>query len=271
MGGTNFILCAYITEVKGDRYRTIADRILNMRLVPSHKLVKRDVSYEFMNRQMVWHNFTEFLLFLLPLISARSLRHRLNRLSSILSPTSLAYLLSAGIPSALGIASPSSKSAQPGVPPKRGKYYILPQDQCAICAENASFSLNLADPANAFTSFTTPLRQHPTTETPPQISAESDIEPPAYPIHTPYVTSCGDVYCYHCIAERMMHSAEDGGQEGWECLRCGQGVKWVERFLVDTGGSEMSGSDYEFSSDMDLDVTDMSESAGSYSEMGLSD
>jgi hypothetical protein len=29
-----------------------------MRLVPSRRLVKRDVSYEFMNRQMVWHAFT---------------------------------------------------------------------------------------------------------------------------------------------------------------------------------------------------------------------
>lgn len=40
------------------RYRTIADRLLNMRLVPSRRLVKREVSYEFMNRQMVWHAFT---------------------------------------------------------------------------------------------------------------------------------------------------------------------------------------------------------------------
>ncbi len=39
-------------------HRTLADRILGMRLVPSRKLVKRDVSYEFMNRQMVWHAFT---------------------------------------------------------------------------------------------------------------------------------------------------------------------------------------------------------------------
>lgn len=29
-----------------------------MKLVPSRRLVKRDVSYEFMNRQMVWHAFT---------------------------------------------------------------------------------------------------------------------------------------------------------------------------------------------------------------------
>lgn len=40
------------------RYRTITERFLRMTLVPSRRLVKRDVSYEFMNRQMVWHAFT---------------------------------------------------------------------------------------------------------------------------------------------------------------------------------------------------------------------
>lgn len=46
------------------RFRTPADRLLKMSLVPSRRLVKRDVSYEFMNRQMVWHAFTvrSFLL-----------------------------------------------------------------------------------------------------------------------------------------------------------------------------------------------------------------
>lgn len=39
-------------------YRTLADRLLHMQLVPSRGQVKRDVSYEFMNRQMVWHAFT---------------------------------------------------------------------------------------------------------------------------------------------------------------------------------------------------------------------
>ena len=40
------------------RYRTLADRLLQMPLEPARKLVKRNVSYEFMNRQMVWHAFT---------------------------------------------------------------------------------------------------------------------------------------------------------------------------------------------------------------------
>ena len=40
------------------RYRTLTDRLLGMRLVPSTRIVRREVSYEFMNRQMVWHAFT---------------------------------------------------------------------------------------------------------------------------------------------------------------------------------------------------------------------
>jgi hypothetical protein len=39
-------------------YRTLTDRLLNMRLIPARKLIRRNVSYEFMNRQMVWHAFT---------------------------------------------------------------------------------------------------------------------------------------------------------------------------------------------------------------------
>ena len=40
------------------RYRTLADRLLSMRLTPSRHLTTQAVSYEFMNRQMVWHAFT---------------------------------------------------------------------------------------------------------------------------------------------------------------------------------------------------------------------
>jgi peroxin-2 len=41
-----------------DRCRTIADRLLGLKLVPSRSIVRRNVSFEFMNRQMVWHAFT---------------------------------------------------------------------------------------------------------------------------------------------------------------------------------------------------------------------
>ncbi|KAF7292349.1 hypothetical protein HMN09_01218900 [Mycena chlorophos] len=246
-------LLSFIAFLWDGRFRTLTDRLLKMRLTPSRRLIKRDVSYEFMNRQMVWHAFTEFLLFLLPLINARTVRRRLTRLKSALTPSFL--------------RDPDVKSRNA----TRGKYWSLPQDQCAICAENASFNLNLAEPANALTALTA------------STTTEEDGGPPLYPINTPYIASCGDVFCYSCIAERMMRAADSDDAEGrkWECLRCAQPVESADRLTVEsmgTGtGSELSrspsGSDYEFSSSAG-DITDLSSSMvsmGSYSESALSE
>jgi peroxin-2 len=167
---------------------------------------------------------------------------------------------------------PSSVNQDPkgraASPQKRGKYWSLPQDQCAICAENASFNLNISDPANAFTALATGNVQQ--SSSPEQTTSDSDVEPPPFPIYNPYIASCGDIYCYHCIAERMMRVADEGEDgPGWECLRCGVGIKSSERYTVEMG-SDLSGSDYEFSSDLDMDSTGISESMGSYSESGRS-
>ncbi|KAJ7044485.1 Pex12 amino terminal region-domain-containing protein [Mycena alexandri] len=248
-------LLSFIAFLWDGRFRTVADRLLNMSLIPSRRLVKRDVSYEFMNRQMVWHAFTEFLLFLLPLVSARGIRRRIARITSSISSLLL-----------------PPRSNDQKSDPVRGKYWSLPRDQCAICAENASFSLNLAEPTNAFTALTGPSSAH--ASAPENTTPGSDAEPPLHPINTPYLASCGDVYCYHCLAERMMRAADDDEGQKWECLRCGRRVESADRLVVeiDSGGSEVSGSDYDFSSDMD--VTDMSGSIlsmGTYSESGLSE
>lgn len=91
-----------------------------------------------------------------------------------------------------------------------------------------------------------------------------DDEVPPFPIYTPYITSCGHVYCYHCIAERMMRTADEGLDSGWQCLRCAESVKSADRLEAESSIPAHSDtmSDYEFSSD--LDVTDMSGSASSY-------
>ncbi|KAF9268116.1 peroxisomal biogenesis factor 2 [Marasmius fiardii PR-910] len=239
-------LLNFVAFLWNGHFRTMADRLLNMRLVPSRRLVQRDVSYEFMNRQMVWHTFTEFLLFLLPLINARKVQRGINKVASLLSAL-------------LG----TSQSTRPSNHEKRGKYWSLPDDQCAICAERASFNLNPTDPANVFTNLTESVL--------PSTSHESESEAPRYPLYIPYITSCGHLYCYHCIAERMMRFAHDGEvEQGWECLRCSERVTEAKRFTVEPViGSEWSGSDYEFSSD--FDITDVSGSIGSYSESGLSE
>lgn len=225
-----------------------------MSLVPTSSQVKREVSYEFMNRQMVWHAFTvclsfsdygpvlgffqEFLLFSLPLINTRSVQRRVTRLLSRLTLPSILLNTSQGIPRSFLR--------------KQGKYEALPADQCAICAENASYILNLGYAADAFSVAS---------------AAEGVLETPGYevppfPIYTPYITSCGHVYCYHCIAERMMRTADDGLDSGWECLRCAESVKSADRLEESISAHSDTMSDYEFSSD--LDVTDMSGSASSY-------
>ncbi|KJA30163.1 hypothetical protein HYPSUDRAFT_32263 [Hypholoma sublateritium FD-334 SS-4] len=249
-------LASFIAFLWNGKYRTIVDRLLKMSLVPSRRLVKRDISYEFMNRQMVWHAFTEFLLFLLPLISARTIRRKFYHLNTLLSSMSLSPF--APFRKLLGLQ-PNVKKGFGSQ--KRSKFGALAEDQCPICFENAQFNLNISEPTNLFTALAVNLT--------PEESSEA--EPPSHPIYNPYQTSCGHIYCYHCIAERVMRIADEGDDEsGWECLRCGEEVKEAHRYTVDIIEHERSESDYEFSSDIDMG-TDLSGSMGSYSESGFSE
>jgi len=241
-------LLSFVTFLWNGRYRTLTDRLLGMKLVPARKLIRRNVSYEFMNRQMVWHAFTEFLLFLLPLINTRGLRKRFNRLMYQAKPIVLSSLLSASFKISSGDETGDTL-------PQRGKYWALSEDQCAICAENASYNLNFSDSTNALTSFAAAASNVPSGH-----DESNTNEPPMYPITTPYITSCGHIYCYYCVAERMLRVADDGDGQGWECLRCNQVVKDADRLEM-----EIEGSGEDFSSDYDL--SEMSGSVGSgYSE-----
>lgn len=279
------------------RFRTVADRLLNLRLVPARRLSKHDVSYEFMNRQMVWHAFTvghlisvrpkemapqtlpqEFLLFLLPLINTRALRRWLSR---AFAQVSFSSILPAPIRSLVGLTSDSQP--QGGAREHRGKYWSLPLDQCAICAEDAATAMNLADPSKTLTSL---ANNYSTVSVPTEPPIESDNveeEPPPYPIYNPYFASCGHSYCYVCLAGRMMRAADDRtgvgpGGTRWECLRCGDGVTVVDRVETeveevesDFGSTSMNGMDYEEYGSEDMEFTDMSGSMGTYSDSGASE
>lgn len=91
------------------KYHMLIDRLLSMRLVYTKKSMNRQVSFEFLNRQMVWHAFTEFLLFMVPLINVEKLKMKIMH---NLLPKS--YLI-------------SSKG-----------YSQLPTNQCAICHDNGN-------------------------------------------------------------------------------------------------------------------------------------
>lgn len=233
-----------------------------------------------MNRQMVWHAFTvshsflswsasrshapahlqEFLLFILPLLPHRTLRRFTSSIISYLSHPldTVSRILPAPAKSALGI-SPSVTVQDTASSSKRGPFYSLSENECAICAENTALNLNLANPtasmaqasAQAVYSLNIPASSLQSSSA----NTEDSDEPPPHPIHTPYRTSCGHVYCYVCLAEKMLRAADEGGPP-WECLRCTELVRGAQRVKMqeywvrrgdDGEGSETEsqfGSDY---------------------------
>lgn len=143
---------------------------------------------------------------------------------------------------------------------KQGKYATLPESQCAICAENAS-DATLVDPARVLRTFVTlPTNQ-----------ADPTDGPSSHPLHNPYETTCGHIYCYQCIAERIMRTADEAESHlGWECLRCGEFVKEAHRYRTEYPGGDINGSEYDFSSDPDFS-TNFSGSTYTFSETGFSE
>ncbi|KAF3762158.1 hypothetical protein M406DRAFT_228222, partial [Cryphonectria parasitica EP155] len=168
------------------RYRTLLDRILRMRLAPPTSQVSREVSFEYLNRQLVWHAFTEFLLFVLPLIGINKWRRWLTR---------------AWRKTKRAISSSAATDGEPGE--KRGEYSFLPERTCAICYQDQNTASTEQEILAAAASSGVVG------------SAQTDIT-------NPYETiPCGCVYCFVCLATRI--EGEDG--EGWTCLRCGEVAK----------------------------------------------
>lgn len=56
------------------KYRSLIERALRARLVYGSPNMNRAVSFEYMNRQLVWNEFSEMLLLLLPLLNSSSVK-----------------------------------------------------------------------------------------------------------------------------------------------------------------------------------------------------
>ncbi|KAI9141535.1 Pex12 amino terminal region-domain-containing protein [Paraphysoderma sedebokerense] len=81
-----FSLLNFFVFLYNGKYRSLTDRILRMRLVYLQRNMNRQVNFAFLNRQLVWNAFTEFLLFLLPLLSLPTLQRRILRFLPFTSP-----------------------------------------------------------------------------------------------------------------------------------------------------------------------------------------
>ncbi|KAF2848552.1 hypothetical protein T440DRAFT_470154 [Plenodomus tracheiphilus IPT5] len=191
-------LTSFLVFLVNGRYRTITDRLLRLRLTPTSHSTSREVSFEYLNRQLVWHAFTEFLLFLLPLVGISRWRRILAR--------SWRKLRSAFL-SLLGRSHKSLDTDNNDDAKTAGELGFLPERTCAICYRDAN----------------------PISNTEADILASSAasggggvVGSAATDITNPYETlECGCIYCFACIAQRIAN--EEG--EGWTCLRCGTLVK----------------------------------------------
>ena len=122
------------------RYRTITDRVLGMRLVYANRALHRHVSFEFLNRQLVWNALTEFLLFLLPLLRPQRVLRRIAQLPSHPAVLGIVYdVLPRSVTRRMGLQVDESdgqvRMARWIKSPRLGRYWYLPDECCPLCFE----------------------------------------------------------------------------------------------------------------------------------------
>jgi peroxin-2 len=179
---------SFLIFLVNGRYRTLTDRLLRLRLVSPVNQVSREVSFEYLNRQLVWHAFTEFLLFLLPLVGISRWRRWLSR-----AWRETKSALKSGV---------QDRDSIDGE--KSGPLAYLPERTCAICYQDQNSALSEAEILGANTAAGGVIG-----------SATTDVV-------NPYETDpCGCVYCFVCIVTRL----ESNEGSGWPCLRCGELVQ----------------------------------------------
>ncbi|KAI4249768.1 MAG: hypothetical protein L6R40_000557 [Gallowayella cf. fulva] len=205
---------SFLVFLVNGRYRTLLDRILRLRLASPGNRLSRQVSFEYLNRQLVWHAFTEFLLFLLPLVGITRWRRWLSR----------AWRKTTALFKRAGEEEDKTQD---------GELAFLPERTCAICYQDQNPISTSENDLLAVSGASGGVVG----------SAQTDIT-------NPYETvPCGCIYCFVCTVSRL--EAADG--EGWICLRCGLLVKeckpWagdvVEGVLTHKSKKNVSFSDEE--------------------------
>ncbi|XP_020630500.1 peroxisome biogenesis factor 2-like [Orbicella faveolata] len=77
----------FLVFLQKGKYPSVLERVLGIHPVFAQRQSIRQVSFEFMTRELLWHGFAEFVFFLLPLINIHKLKNLIVRRFS--SPASL--------------------------------------------------------------------------------------------------------------------------------------------------------------------------------------
>ncbi|OCF36856.1 peroxin-2 [Kwoniella heveanensis BCC8398] len=211
-GGRIWELISWVWFLFDGRHPSLLMRILGLRLVPSQPHLTRLVSYEFMNRQLVWGAFTEFAMFSVPLLPP---------VPSYLNPTALIAPIKSLLsqPPAIDYSSiplVSSSSASVNIQQKHtGPYAGLPRSTCPICHIRYS---SAPVPLDASTSQGSALSLTPITLSAGSSEAETGMmtefghgdDKEESRIFVPAQTDCrGNCqWCYYCIGEELYKHRE---------------------------------------------------------------
>ncbi|KAK9816233.1 hypothetical protein WJX74_001831 [Apatococcus lobatus] len=81
-------LANFLAFLRYGHYRSLVERLLGARLVYQRTNMARALSFEYLNRQLIWHEMSELLLFLLPLLNLSWLRRlRIPYLPGLIAPS----------------------------------------------------------------------------------------------------------------------------------------------------------------------------------------
>ncbi|XP_066110915.1 peroxisome biogenesis factor 2-like [Saccopteryx bilineata] len=71
-------LINFLIFLQRGKFATLTERVLGIRSVFCKPQHVREVGFDYMNRELLWHGFAEFLIFLLPLINVQKLKAKLS-------------------------------------------------------------------------------------------------------------------------------------------------------------------------------------------------
>ena len=69
----------FVAFLLGGRFPSLADRLLSLRMTPMHPQSIRPTSYDYMNREILWHGFYELVFSVLPHFNLFALKNWLRR------------------------------------------------------------------------------------------------------------------------------------------------------------------------------------------------
>lgn len=64
--------------LKHGRYRRLLERMVGARMVYNHVGMSRHISFDYLNRQLIWSKISDFILFLLPLVNVDAVKNLLH-------------------------------------------------------------------------------------------------------------------------------------------------------------------------------------------------